>query len=266
MRIQAVTLLLLIIGSLAQAQTTEFGVMLGGMSYRGELNQTMFNTDKRLWHNAYGVLLRQNLSPHYAFRANFLAGRISGDDAYQDYAYALQRNLSFTSPVREFSGIFEFNFLPIEKFGSPVKISPYVYTGLAFFNFKPTFVLDGKRLDLSQLALEGKNYSKIQVALPMGVGVKARAGSWVFSLEAAPRKSSTDYLDDVSTVYLNSSAFPKYMQPTIGALTDSTIINIAGRQRGNSKDNDWYVYVGFTVTHKLGNMIAQECKRLLRNQ
>lgn len=250
----------------AKAQTAEFGMLLGGMSYRGELNQTMFNHDARVWHSSYGFLLRQNLNAHYALRVNLLSGRVSGEDAFQKYGYALQRNLAFTSPVRELSGLIEFNFLPIEKFGSPVKISPYVYTGLAFCYINPTLELNGATLELSKLQLEGKAYSKIQAALPMGVGVKARAGSWVFSIEAAPRKTTTDYLDDVSTVYLNSGAFPKYMQTTIGALTDTTLINIAGRQRGNSKDKDWYVFLGFTITHKLGNVLAQECKRLMRNQ
>lgn len=250
----------------SSAQNTEFGVLGGVTSYRGELNPEMFSRDLKLYHPALGLFFRRNWNSHYSFRLNGIYGKISGDDSRLRQGFALKRNLSFFSPLYEVAGLFEFNFLPFEKYGSTYRFTPFVFTGLSVFYFQPASKIAGETISLQPLSLEGKSYSLIQMALPMGIGIKFRARGWVFAAEAGPRKTSTDYLDNVSSAYLDKISLSGYSQSLGNPSADTTIVNLFGRQRGNSKDKDWYMFIGITLSHKIGNALRRECQRLMRNQ
>jgi hypothetical protein len=75
---------------------------------------------------------------------------------------------------------------------------------------------------------------------------------------------NTDYLDDVSTTYVDPSLYPSYFTGTklTNALLlndrqyelDPTHITAAGDQRGNEKNNDAY----FTFNLKVGILFGRE--------
>jgi len=190
------------------------------------------------------------------------------------------RNLSFRSPIYEFSLTAEFHpveFLSIfdpEK--SPPALSPYLVGGIGVFHFNPQANLNGQWIDLQPLHTEGEGFSEYpdrrvyklnQINIPLGIGVLYELSSKLnLRLEYINRKLFTDYLDDVHSTYIDPGLFSKYL--TGNQLTDALILNNRrrpgvpdllttarpGGRRGNPNNNDSY----FTVNVKVGFIFGRE--------
>jgi hypothetical protein len=113
---------------------------------------------------------------------------------------------------------------------------------------------------------ERKEYSLTQINIPLGVGVKYYLSENVnLSFELIHRKTFTDYIDDVSTTYVDPTLFSKYLsasQAQIAAslynkspLRDDSRPGYSygpGGQRGDSKQNDGYFTAAFKIGFRLG--------------
>ncbi len=76
------------------------------------------------------------------------------------------------------------------------------------------------------------------------------------------RKTYTDYLDDVSTTYADKAILSEngvlaviLSDRSPGASND----NFIGKQRGNSRDTDKYMFAGITLSFRLGNLTRENC-------
>ena len=105
-----------------------------------------------------------------------------------------------------------------------------------------------------------KQYSTMAICFPIGAGVKYALNDRInIGFEILHRITTTDYLDDVSTTYVNQAAFP--LNPdgstsNAALLSDRSYetgepIGIEGRQRGNSQQKDQFVTAMFHVTFNL---------------
>lgn len=250
------------------AQRSEFGAMGGCSFYLGDLNQARLFKDV---HPAGGFMFRYNLTPRWAVKADFLFGKLSSSDIGTDHS---TRNLSFSSPLTEFSAEAELNFLKLYNQIGKNRFSPYIFAGITLFSFNPKAELNGVVYDLQSLGTEGqgleggadKRYSLTNVAIPFGIGIKFTMGRY-FSIGAewGFRYTFTDYLDDVSTVYYDNDLLRAQRGDVVGDLADRTMelvdpitglnlpANTAGTQRGNVTNNDLYSFVGVFFTVKFGN-------------
>ena len=191
-----------------------------------------------------------------------------------------ERNLSFRSTITEFSVTAEFHPFYIffkyddEHDKEPPAFSPYLLAGVGFFSFNPQAQLDGKWIDLQPLSTEGqgfkeypdrKPYKLNQINIPVGVGVKYELGN-MFNVRAefVYRILNTDYLDDVSSTYIDPTLYSNYFTGT--KLTNALLLNNRqnelnpghitqeGDQRGSPKNNDSY----FSFNLKIGYIIGRE--------
>jgi hypothetical protein len=195
-----------------------------------------------------------------------------------------ERNLSFRSKISEISLVAE--IYPFFIFGNymgrdvePPLWSPYLIGGIGFFSFNPQAkARTGDLVDLQPLSTEGQGfieypdrqpYKLFQINVPVGIGVKYEL-SHNLSLRAEflHRILFTDYLDDVSKRYINSSYFSSYLSGTqlqnAIDLSYNDRFNPGGPTgmfrktetgiRGNPKNNDAY----FTFNIKLGLTIGRE--------
>ncbi|MFN8250690.1 MAG: hypothetical protein U0V75_02315 [Ferruginibacter sp.] len=188
-----------------------------------------------------------------------------------------ERNLSFRSNITEFMGVVELHPLMMKKYDENTeapRMSPYVLGGVGFFSFNPQAKLQNKWVDLQPLSTEGqgfaeypnrKPYSLRQINIPVGAGIKYELTPMLnLRAELVYRILSTDYLDDVSTTYIDPTLYANYFTGTrlTNALLlndrqyelDPTHITTDGDQRGNSKKNDAY----FTFNIKLGLVFGRE--------
>lgn len=260
--------ILLLCGLRSAAQYNEVGLMIGISSYKGELNEHIFNRDFN--HLAFGGFFRHNWNRHWSWKLAVNYGKISGDDALAESGFANDRNLSFHSNILEVSPQVEFNFFPYETGNPYYRFSPYIFTGLAFFHFNPKADLGGETYELQPLTTEGQSspYRRFQVALPIGGGIKFSVGRIGIGLEVGARRTYTDYLDDVSTVYPDFARLQSEKGTTAVLLSDrsyssrdsAAIFPVTGKHRGNEQDKDWYLFGGITLSFRLTSILKDICK------
>jgi hypothetical protein len=195
-----------------------------------------------------------------------------------DELWRKQRNLDFRSDVWELqlgAEIYPIMFFKRNDEDYQPRLRPYGFLGGGIFKFNPQGSLtdaNGKVTwhDLHPLRTEGqgmkeypnkKEYSLTQFNIPMGLGLKYFVSDRVnFSTEVLYRKSFTDYIDDVSTTYIDPNYFANYMSAgqasiarqihdkTIGIVLPGITRYQPGDQRGNPKQDDAY----FTLVFKFG--------------
>lgn len=180
------------------------------------------------------------------------------------------RNLSFRTNISEIQLGVEIHPLFFKQYeeGEAPFWSPYVVAGIGFFSFNPQANLDGRWYDLQPLHLEGQGFDEYpdrqpyklqQFNIPVGAGIKYEANSFLnIRLEMVYRILSTDYLDDVSTTYIDPSLFANYLPANRAALAqrlysrtqekDPSNISITGTERGNPGKKDAF----FTFQLKAG--------------
>jgi len=234
---------------------SEIGLFGGTSYYIGEINRTHFPF--RLMQPAAGLFYRYNLNGHYALRAFVNYSEVKAYDAYSTNSFNLQRALSFKSPIIELGGHLEFNFYEFALLRVALrKITPFVFGGINYFYFNPQGDLGGGNyVNLQPLKTEGKRYSRHQIAIPVGVGVKFKFGRLGLSAEWGIRKTFTDYIDDVSSTYPD----PTGLSPEAQILSNKTGLpyqSIIGKQRGDSTDKDYYIFTGFTVSYRINKVDA----------
>lgn len=250
----------------------EAGGWLGVSYYFGDLNTSF---DLGLPGMSGGLVARYNINNRLAVKFSASAGFVSADDARSNNAFERSRNLSFSSSLLDLSSSFEFNFLPYNHGSDEDFFTPYIFAGFSVFQFNPTAELDGDEIGLRDLGTEGQfkgeEYLLVQPALNYGIGFKLDLTyEWSLNFEISARSLFTDYLDDVSTVYADKDDLLKLRGETAVALSDRSIeipgvegnsIGEEGRQRGNSNNNDSYVFLGVGLVYYFGDIRCPEYGR-----
>ena len=188
-----------------------------------------------------------------------------------------ERNLSFRSNITDFQLSLELH--PLFIFGNfsdkePPVLSPYIVGGIGFFSFDPEAYLNGEWHRLQPLHTEGqgfdeyrdrKPYKLSQVNYPIGAGVKYELSSaFNLRLELVHRILTTDYLDDVSTTYIEPDLFSKYLPGTQAIYAELLAdrqrelnpghITTPNEQRGDPTSKDSF----FSIQLKLGFSFGRE--------
>ena len=216
-------------------------------------------------------------------RAAAEIGELEGEDKIIDTKgvnelWRKQRNLDFKSNISEAylaAEVFPLMLLNASHEDYKPRLRPYGVIGVGVFHFNPKGSLTNANgyktwYALKPLHTEGegfaeypqkKDYALTQLNIPMGGGVKYIISDRVnLSFEVLLRKTFTDYIDDVSTEYIDPIYFDKYLSPSdaaiakqihdkvVGIVTPSLTRNSPDVQRGNPNQNDTY----FTVFLKFG--------------
>ena len=238
------------------------GVFIGQMNYQGDLNPSSF----KFSHSKFtsGVNIRKPLNRWITLRAGAAIGGIDAADRY-NRDYLKPRNLSFYTTIKEANAGIEFTFLDMSR----TRFTPYMYGGFAFFHFNPwTYDNAGAKTYLQPLSTEGqglsqfpsqKPYELSQWSMAFSTGVKfAVTDEIIVGFELNQRKTFTDYLDDVSSFYVDANT----LMQAKGAkavelawrgdeLPGNNLYPAHGEQRGTPSEMDWYYFFGVNVEFKL---------------
>ncbi len=230
---------------------------------------------------------------YWGYKGGFYWGQVSGFDYLTTERYRNNRNLHFRSNIFEFSVMTEFYFTK-ERPGHIYKYKKlkgwrhidaqfYLTGGVGGFWYNPKASYNGTWIALQPIGTEGqgykpgtKKYSRFTVCVPVGVGMKSALNRrWSIGLEIGLRKTFTDYIDDVSTVYYDpaeiaannpslSQAAVFFADPSLGNITaannDGIDPTAVGQQRGDATDNDAYMFVHVTVNYKIGKFRKTKSK------
>ena len=249
---------LVVFNAAAFSQNFHFNLYAGTSNYNGDLQDKSFTLNES--HLVGGLGISYDISDHFSLRSSLLFGTVSGND---NYTRNRIRNLNFTSAISEVSLGAEYY---ITKLGDH-SLTPYVFAGIAVYHFNPyTRDTSGKIVYLKPLSTEGEGfipgnnyYSLTQMAIPFGAGVKLSLSENIqVGLEIGYRKLFTDYLDDVSSTYVDEA--------TLLANRGSTAVELAyrsnelknggqyppaGTMRGSSSHKDSYYFTTMTLSFRL---------------
>jgi len=261
--------------SLLQAQQgVEAGIWVAAVNYFGDLNTNM--RLNRLG-PAVGFGLRYNFNERVCGKLSGNIGRVEAYDSDSPNLFEKARNLHFRSVVADAGAQMEFNFLPYFHGSKDNNWTPYLFAGLGVSYFNPKAEMDGKWHELRPLGTEGQfkgeEYFTVAGGWVYGAGFKIDLNyEWSLNIDISARRLFTDYLDDVSKTYpdpgdvqdLRGDFATRFIdrseelfQKDPNFFTRNNIeapIGGPGRQRGNSKSNDTYVYFGIGIYYYFGDL------------
>jgi len=247
---------LLFLSNRADAQPWEYGAWFGVANYFGDLNT---NASFEFIGPATGFFVRYNINTRFAFRTGLNFGSIAFEDATSKNPYQLARNLSFSSNLFEWSNDIEFNFFKYDREKEQYSFTPFLLFGISAFYYKPQAEFEGEVYSLQPIGTERQNesdgskkkYAKVGVAIPIGGGIKySFSPFWAIGVEGGLRKTFSDYIDDVSTVYPGGLSDPlaNSLSDRSSEVTDPPI-GKEGKQRGFAENNDSYLFMGITISY-----------------
>jgi hypothetical protein len=170
---------------------------------------------------------------------------------------------------------------------------PYGVIGIGMFHFNPQGSLkdaNGNKTwyDLHPLRTEGQGmaeypnrpeYKLTQYNIPMGAGLKYYlSDKFNISSEVLYRKSFTDYIDDVSTTYIDPNLFDKYLSvqdaaiakkihdKVYGIVTPGVTRYAPGTDRGHSVQGDAYFSFLMKFGVRLGPVYGSNMERSAARQ
>lgn len=264
---------MLSLAAIAQ-QGLEVGGWIAGVNYFGDLN-----TNLRLNRigPAAGFGARYNFNERVCAKLAGNMGRVEAYDSDSPNLFERSRNLHFRSTVADLGLQMEFNFMPYFHGSKDNGWTPYLFAGLGVSYYNPKAELDGEWHELRPLGTEGQfkgeEYYRVVGNWVYGAGFKIDLTYELsLNIDISARRLFTDYLDDVSTRYpdaedvqdlrgdfavqfIDRSAELYQKDPDF--FTRNNIeypIGEPGRQRGNSKNNDTYAYLGIGIYYYFGDL------------
>tara|TARA_Y100000768_G_C23954221_1_gene671865 strand:- start:662 stop:1555 length:894 start_codon:yes stop_codon:yes gene_type:complete len=244
---------------------------LGGGSGEGTTGFKDVNTEALSY--AFTVSYKYKLGQRWNLRGSLSYAQVTGADSLSDNKGRKNRNLSFRSPIIEFTPMAEFYILP-ERFSATkrwgtwvgrnkpmVNLSWYVATGISMFYFNPQAEANGTWYNLQPLNTEGQGlngedpYSRVSFAIPVISGFQFMFNQkWSFGFEAGIRYTFTDYIDDVSGNYYDNETLQAVNGEESAYFADRNLSGNkreVGTKRGNSDNNDVYIFGQITISRKL---------------
>ena len=205
--------------TILSAQIHELGVFVGGSNYIGDIGSTTYIKPNEM---AYGFIYKWNRSPRHAWRFSYVQSSITAQDNKAAENARIQRDYNFKNNLKELSAGLEFNFFDFNLHDFRSKITPYIYSGVAYINYDEKYFIAGKST---------KDINHGVFAIPMILGLKANISKkYILGLEAGARYTFTDNLDGSN---------PKNQ-------------NFSTLRFGNLDSKDWYVFTGITLTYTFG--------------
>ena len=153
----------------------EFGFMLGGTNYSGDL---LPRYSLKTLRPAGAIFYRHNYPNEVSvLRMNLMVGQLEASEEMIDEPLRQARQLSFNSGIIELSGIYEYDFFNFRDLKDIYYTSPYLFGGLGL-----------------GVTFEGKAH----LVIPFGVGVKFSVAKKLnLGIEFGARKTFTDKLDQI---------------------------------------------------------------------
>ena len=263
------SILFLLLPMMGSAQYLELGFNGGGSNFIGDVGPYRVDLP-RGYHG--GILARYNFNRYWSIRFQGNYGLIAADDANSTLPERQERNLSFRSYVWEAYAAAEFNFFEFQP-GTKMNHTPYINAGFGIFGFDPEARYNGSWVDLRSLRTEGQGtsvgagapYATASSFFVFSLGYKWSLGSFTsIALETSFRNTYTDYVDDVSGYYAQPQVLREEVSELSATLADRSLSqsNKENILRGDPTNRDWYIFTGFTLQFKFGELY-EKCENFI---
>jgi hypothetical protein len=256
----------------------ETGLAAGVMNCRTDLGgkngKGVLAIDFEASRPAVGLFAIATYRHTIGFRIHYLKGSIGGADSLigsGGVGSRYDRNLHFRSGISEITILLE--LYPFALFTGNIstgRLQLFVQGGAGWYRFNPQAKIAGSWVNLQPLHTEGQGlggpqkilpgaYPLRQLNVPTGLGLRWEAGSFIhLRLEGLYRVLFTDYLDDVSTRYVDSRLFAQFLPPSTASLAALASDRRKSTQpfqnrtiRGNPSEKDTFFHLQFSCSFLL---------------
>ncbi len=258
----------------------DYGFRAGTSNYLGEMGGEEQTRRDFIWdmklnqsRTLFGAFMRYRINHSLAFNYGLTYARIQGNDALSTNPARRARNLNFRNDMVELYGRFEYYFFDEKDVGNHgrylVDFQAFVFAGVAAIAHAPKTHYNGEWVSLRPLMTEGQKYTLVTAGSPVGLGFffthKRRHR---FGWEISWTPTLTDYLDDVSTVYVDgltgTAAAVANRRPELGeqpgVLPSMNNYGYAGNNldedgnvlsnpRGDASHNDTYMFTSLSYSY-----------------
>ena len=267
------TCLMLVVGSIvAEAQSFYTlrrdrsliaTVGLNTSTYYGDLKDDSDFIDAK---PSLSLGLMTSLSRVVFVRGEFSWVTLSGRDAESNDGGKTSRNLSFTSSNFEFNVNGVFHLFPIRgRFYQRPNYNVYGFIGVGGMYFNPKAELEGQKYALQPLMTEGIKYSRFTFVIPYGAGAKTKLTPFVnLAVEIGWRKTFTDYIDDVSTNFIDNASIANPIAQQLADRRPEIDLPVLqeGRKRGDPSNKDAYMLLSLKVEYYLPYQIGVQNRKI----
>ncbi len=235
-------------------------ISLGTTRYAGDMNEPGNFAHLRLGASV-ALSGAYRLTPRTVLRAEAQLYYIYGSHQHTRIDY---NNLSFHSLNPDVWAGVQVDLWPTTHRTRPR--SPYMLAGLGLTYMSPKATYQGEEYELAPMHTEGVDYNRLPLIIRYGFGYPLVADKrWRLHVEGTYTHVTSDYLDDLSTVYPDFSQ----MSPLAAALSDRRAEiglppNRPGAQRGNSGKNDGYFILSFRGVYVLSTFWDRRYRRSRR--
>ena len=211
------------------SQDNEIGIFAGGSNYIGDVGPTTYISP--FSYNAStnyvgGVIFRKNFNERISARAKLNYSKIGSSDNWPQTAdYRQQRGKYFKNTIVEIGLGIDFNFFEFDVYESSLQMTPYISTGISFFEYDPL------KYDKSEsMATQYGDATSISIPITLGYKIKPLK-DFIVAFEITANHSFTDNLD--------------------GSRPDKKFL-ISTDYFGSTLSKDWYVFSGISITYLFG--------------
>ncbi len=246
-------------------KSRSIGFAGGTAYYLGEINRNHFGGELKF---GGGIFYRENIDRRWSFNFGVNYMEIGAYDSKSTDLWKVNRNLHFRNRMYEISGLVELNFFPYQIGSASEFFTPYLFLGMAYYKMNPEAQYGDGWLPLQPIGTEGQGttagtptkYNLGGLAFPYGFGLKMNiTGRLAFNVTYGMRSASSDYLDDVSTIYADPAVLRDESDNGQLAIEfgDQSIEQIgfnnsnANVERGDPTNNDFYAFTTFALTLRI---------------
>jgi len=211
------------------SQDNEIGIFAGGSNYIGDVGPTTYISP--FSYNAStnyvgGVIFRKNFNERISARAKLNYSKIGSSDNWpQTVDYRKERGKYFKNRIVEIGLGIDFNFFEFDVYESSLQMTPYISTGISFFEYDPL------KYDKSEsMATQYGDATSISIPVTLGYKIKPLK-DFIVAFEITANHSFTDNLD--------------------GSRPDKKFL-ISTDYFGSTLSKDWYVFSGISITYLFG--------------
>lgn len=147
---------------------------------------------------------------------------------------------------------------------------------MSLFHFNPKAIYEGRLVALQPLGTEGQGskllnsndkYSLTQISIPFGFELQFDLSDEPeLGFEVIPRWTFTDYLNDVSVVYVPLADLSAQNGELAAALSNRkgkylgipAMDGVEGTMRGNPENADWYMFMAVYISYRWGEKLKRD--------
>lgn len=236
-------------------------VGLNTSTYYGDLKDNSDIIDAK---PSLSIGLMTSVTRSLYVRGEFSWITLSGADSESSDLGKTARNLSFRSSSYELSVSGVLNLVQHRgRFYQRPNYNLYGFLGIGGMYFNPKAELNGQKYALQPLRTEGVSYSRFTPVIPFGLGGRIKLSPFVnLAIEAGWRKTFSDYIDDVSTVYQDNASIANPIARQLADRRPEIDLPVlpAGRKRGDSSNKDAYMLLTAKIEYYLPYQVGQQRK------